>query len=328
VIAPRRAAELCERFGERRLLVLGDLFLDRYVWGSVERISPEAPVPVVRVDRESSMLGGAGNVARNALSLGARVEMVAAVGRDEAALRLRELFAKHELDPGGLVTVLDRPSTTKTRVIARGQHLVRYDLESDEPLAADALDQILEEVRARMGRVDGVIVEDYAKGVLTREVAQETVRIAAAAGRAVFVDPKLGPWDMYRGAELIKPNLREAQEVCGLRVRREHDLPRLGRAVLEHSGAQNVAITRGEHGIDWFAASGESGHFAARPRPVADNAGAGDTVISVMALARLSGASWPEAAELANCAAGFVVGLPGTATVTPEELRRMVEQRG
>jgi D-beta-D-heptose 7-phosphate kinase/D-beta-D-heptose 1-phosphate adenosyltransferase len=328
MISAQRAAELCERFATCRLLVVGDLFLDRYVWGGVERISPEAPVPVVRVDRESAMLGGAGNVARNVLSLRGSVEMVAAVGKDSAADQLRDLFARQELDASGLVAVSDRPSTVKTRVIARGQHLVRYDLESDEPLPPDALEQILLEVRGRMGRVDGVILEDYAKGVLPREVAQETLRIAAAHGRPVFVDPKLAPWDMYRGAELIKPNLREAQELCGLRVRSEQDLERLGRAVLDHTGARNVAITRGERGIDWFAAEGEHVHFAARPRPVADNAGAGDTVISVMALARLSQASWAEAAELANCAAGYVVGLPGTATVPPAELCRMVEQGG
>ncbi len=328
MISARRAAELCARFGGRRLLVIGDLFLDRYVWGSVDRISPEAPVPVVRVDRESAMLGGAGNVARNVLSLGGGVEMVAVVGRDAAATELRELFAKQSLDARGLVAVPDRPSAVKTRVIARGQHLVRYDLESDDPLPPEALDQLLDEVRTRMARVDGVILEDYAKGLLTRELATETMRIASTQGRPVFVDPKLGPWDMYRGAELIKPNLREAQELCGVRVKSPADLERLGRALLEHSGARNVAVTRGEHGIDWFAAGGEHGHFAARPRPVADNAGAGDTVISVMALARLCDASWAEAAELANCAAGYVVGLPGTATVTPEELRRMVEQGG
>ncbi len=325
MIDPAQARKLVQGFTSCRVLVVGDLMLDRYVWGSVDRISPEAPVPVVQVQRESTMLGGAGNVVRNLVSLGAQVEVVALVGDDESAGELRRLLDHWKIDPSGLIVDASRPTTEKTRVIAGSQQVVRYDRESNEPLLPAATESLLGAVGARAGRVDGVIVEDYGKGLLEPGVAREAMAEFGRHQRRVFVDPKLQPWDVYRGAELLKPNLREAQEVSGIKLRGEDDLESMGRALLEQTGAQTLAITRGAEGMTLFPSSGPTEHVATVRREVADQAGAGDTAIAALALARLAGASWREAASLANAAAGVVVAIPGTATLSPADLLRSVE---
>lgn len=319
-----RSRSLVDRFAECRVLVLGDLMLDRYLWGAADRISPEAPVPVVRVERESTMLGGAGNVVRNLASLGARVDVVALVGDDEAARELERRLDHWKIDAGGLVVDASRPTTEKTRVIAR-QQIVRFDREAEEPVPRALADQLLEGVRARAPRVDGAVLQDYGKGLLTAEVAGEAIAALREHGVRVFVDPKEPPWSQYRGAELLKPNLREAVDLLRERVRSAADLERVGRAVLEHAGVELVAITQSDRGMTLFPTDGPTRHVATVGRAVADQAGAGDTAVATLALARLAGADWLEAAILANAAGGFVVGIPGTATVTPDELLRVVD---
>ena len=319
-----RAVPLVDEFPAHRVLVLGDVILDRYVWGSVDRISPEAPVPVVRVDRESSMLGGAGNVARNLASLGAQAEIAAALGEDDAAQELLRLFAKWKIDVAGLVSDASRPTTVKTRVIARAQQVVRYDRELVQPIRAATVDALLDALRVQAARVEAVIIQDYGKGLLSREVVQEAMVLFAERGLRVFVDPKEGDWGMYQGAELIKPNLREAEQVTGIRAREQPNLERLSRALLELSGARSIAITRGNEGMTLYTAEDGLHNVPTVERGVADVAGAGDTAIATLTLARLSGASWIESAELANAAAGFVVGVAGTATLTPRELLAML----
>ena len=318
-VSAERVREIVRGFADCRVLVLGDFMLDRYVWGSADRISPESPVPVVVVDRESTMLGGAGNVARNLASLGARVEAVTVVGDDAAAEELARLMAGWKIPTDGFVVDRSRPTTEKTRVIARNQQVVRYDRESDTPIDARVSQTVLDAVRARADRVQGVVIEDYAKGILPGvvEAAMETFR---EAGVRCFVDPKSEPWDVYAGSELVKPNLREASELVRTRVRSDEDLERVGRLVVETTGAGMVAITRGEEGMDLFDADGSSQHVPANRRGISDLAGAGDTSIAVLALARLSGADWAEAAQLAVGAAGYVVSIPGTATLTPDDL--------
>ncbi len=315
-----RYKSLVEQFPARRVLVLGDVILDRYVWGSVERISPEAPVPVVRVERESTMLGGAGNVARNLAGLGAQTEIVAAVGEDDAARELLQLFSSWKIGVSGLVTDAERPTTLKTRVIARAQQVVRYDRERDEPIAASTADALVEALRAQAPQVEGVVIEDYGKGLLTPNLIQEAMAIFAEHRLRVFVDPKQGDWAGYRGAELVKPNLREAEQITGIRVREESDLEPLGEALLGLTDAHGIAITRGERGMSLYSKAQGLQQVPTVARAVADVAGAGDTAVATLALARLSGASWIESAELANAAAGFVVGVPGTATLTPHQL--------
>lgn len=320
MISVERGRAIVERFAQTRVLVIGDLMLDRYVWGSVERISPEAPVPVVRVERESSMLGGAGNVVRNLASLGSQVDVVALIGRDDAARELHRRLDHWKINASGLIEDDERPTTQKTRVIAHNQQVVRYDHEVDEPLGQRILGRVLERLQERAGSADGVILEDYGKGLLDPSVVPEVMRICAEHELPVFVDPKQLPWEMYAGAALVKPNLREAQDVTGIRVRNSADLDRVGRSILEMSGAQLVAITRGEDGMALFPRDGATQLVSTRPRAVADQAGAGDTAISTLALARLSGATWEEAAALANAAAGVVIGIPGTATLSAHDL--------
>lgn len=320
MISVERGRAIVQRFAETRVLVIGDLMLDRYVWGSVDRISPEAPVPVVRVGRESSMLGGAGNVVRNLASLGSQVDFVALIGCDEAARELHRRLDHWKIDASGLIEDAERPTTQKTRVIAHNQQVVRYDHEVDEPLRPRILEQVLERVQERAAKADGVVLEDYGKGLLDPAVVPEVMRICAEHELPVFVDPKGLPWDMYAGAALVKPNLREAQDVTGIRVRNGADLERVGRSILEMSGAKLVAITRGEDGMALYSSDAAAKLVATRPRAVADQAGAGDTAISTLALARLSGATWEEAAALANAAAGIVIGIPGTATLSADEL--------
>jgi len=319
VSAGARERALIRSFSDFRVLVIGDLILDRYVWGNTERISPEAPVPVVRVDRESTMLGGAGNVARNLSSLGAQVELVSLTGADEAGAEIRRLCEDWKIETRGVVADPSRPTTEKTRIIARAQQVVRYDRETDEPVSSDLAERLLEGVREAARRADGAILEDYQKGLLSPEVLAEVLSLLRQAGVRVFVDPKGTPWS-FRGVELVKPNLREAEQVGQIRVRSDSDLERLGRALLELCGSQTVAITRGMEGMTLFSHGEPTLHVPTAPRAVADVAGAGDTAIAALALARLAGASWREAARISNAAAGVVVSVPGTATVDPEKL--------
>jgi len=326
MITSDRSRAIVDRFPACSIGVLGDLILDRYVWGSVDRISPEAPVPVVRVDRESTMLGGGGNVARNLASLGAHTKVMAVVGEDDSARELERLCAHWKIDASGIVVESGRPTTLKTRVIARAQQVVRYDRETEQPIVAASIEALLDVLRTSASGLDGVIIEDYGKGVLAPDVIRGAMDIFAEENLRVFVDPKEGNWEVYRGAELVKPNLREAQQLTGIRVRGASDLDRLGRELLSVTRAQTVAITRGEEGMSLFSEDGGVQHVPTSARAVADVAGAGDTAIAALALARLSGASWIEAAEVANAAAGFVVRIPGTATVTQEELLGVLEE--
>jgi D-beta-D-heptose 7-phosphate kinase/D-beta-D-heptose 1-phosphate adenosyltransferase len=319
VTASARELELIRSFSGSRVLVIGDLILDRYVWGSSERISPEAPVPVVRVDRESTMLGGAGNVARNLSSLGAQVELVSLTGADDAAAEIRRLCEAWKIETRHVVGDAARPTTEKTRIIARSQQVVRYDREVEDPVSDALAERLLDGVRECAGRVDGAILEDYQKGMLGGAVLSEVLALLAQAGVRVFVDPKGPPWN-FEGVELVKPNLREAELVSGIRARSDADLERLGRSLLGLCGADTVAVTRGREGMSLFSRGEPTLHVPTAARAVADVAGAGDTAIAALALARLAGASWREAARLSNAAAGVVVSVPGTATVTPDEL--------
>lgn len=320
LIGRERLIELTSRFEGLRVLVLGDAILDRYVWGKVDRISPEAPVPVVAVTRESTMLGGAANVAWNLSSLGASVELFSVVGEDESARELARLLSETKVD-GSYVTVdPERPTTVKTRIVARAQQLVRFDRESESDISPEATDALLEALRARAPRAGAAILQDYGKGLLSGVVIRQAMEIFAGAGVPVFVDPKAANWSLFEGAELVKPNLREAQELTGRRVDDDAGIESLGRELLDRTGARTVVITRGEAGMDLFHRDAPSEHFPAQVRAVGEATGAGDTAIAMLALARSAGGSWSEAAELANVAAGAVVAVPGTASVTRDEL--------
>jgi D-beta-D-heptose 7-phosphate kinase/D-beta-D-heptose 1-phosphate adenosyltransferase len=317
---PGRLVALLERFRRVRLLVVGDVVLDEYLWGTVERVSPEAPVPVVHVRDESVVLGGAANVVRNVVALGGRVALCSVVGDDAAGRRLGELVKDLGVDPGGLVVAPGRPTTRKTRVIARSQQVVRFDRETHEPLAPGVAARLLEALDAGLTGADGAIVEDYGKGVLAPRTALAAMRRLRAAGVPVAVDPKsaLGP---YRGAALLKPNLREAEALSGVAIRGPGDLARAAARLRRRIGGGALVVTRGAEGMTLFESDGPGVEVATARREVFDVQGAGDTTIAALSLGLRAGATLFEAAVIANAAASVVVGKVGTATASADEVR-------
>lgn len=316
----RRLEKLLDGVRHVRLLVVGDVVLDEYLWGDVERVSPEAPVPVVHVRRESMVLGGAGNVVRNVVALGASCDFCAAVGDDRAGDRVLELLAELGVDPSGILRVPDRPTTRKTRVIARSQQIVRFDRETTEPVAPPVARRLLAAIDAALPRVHGVVLEDYGKGLLAPRVVRAAMRRFEAAGTPVSVDPK-SDWTAYRGAALVKPNLREMEALVGARIQTRDELARAAARLRRRLGGAVLVVTRGAAGMTLFSDDARGVEVPTPPREVFDVQGAGDTAIAMLTLALRAGGSLLEAAVLANAAAGVVVGKIGTATASPDEVR-------
>lgn len=319
----RRLQSLLDRFARVRLLVVGDVVLDEYVWGDVDRVSPEAPVPVVHVRNETVVLGGAANVARNATALGASVAVCSALGDDPGGRQVVGLLEDLGVDPDGLILVPGRPTTRKTRVIARSQQVVRFDRETLDPLPADAGRKLQRAVERALGSVDGVVIEDYGKGVLSRRVAAAIMRRARADGVPVAVDPKndVAP---YRGAALLKPNLRETETLSGLPIANRSQLARAVRRLRRKIDGGAVVVTRGAEGMTCFEDDGDGVDVRTVAREVFDVQGAGDTTIAALVLALRAGASLLEAAIIANAAAGVVVAKVGTATASIDEVRELL----
>lgn len=296
-----------------RILVIGDLMLDRYWFGEVERISPEAPVPVVHVARKEDRLGGAANVARNIVALGAQVTLAGIVGQDEAAQRMRELIQ----DAGIQATLLEdpqHPTTLKMRVLGRQQQLLRIDFEQ-KPSAA-LVDQLYQSVEALMSAHDIVVLSDYAKGVLSH--VETLIMMARSQGVQVLVDPKGSDYRRYRGATLVTPNRSEMQQAVG-HWSSEDDLTDRAQRLRHDLGLEAVLVTRSEQGMTLFTESGRD-HVDAEAHEVFDVSGAGDTVLATLAVMRGAGLNWPEAMRWANRAGGIVVGKLGTSVVTAGEL--------
>jgi rfaE bifunctional protein kinase chain/domain len=311
--------KLVRGFTQLRLLVVGDVMLDEYLWGDVERVSPEAPVPVVHVRRESRALGGAGNVVRNVVAMSAQCRFCAVVGDDAAGDRIVDLLKELGVEAGGVVRDSSRPTTRKTRVEARSQQLLRYDRETDAPIAGPAARGLVAAIEAALDQVDGVVFEDYAKGVLAPAVVRRVLKRCRTRELFVAVDPKdaVAP---YRGASLVKPNLRELEALTGVRVRAPADLAKAAGKLQRQLGGSDVVVTRGALGMSIFENGRPQQDVASAPFEVFDVQGAGDTAIAALALARLAGGSLAEAAVIANAAAGVVVGKVGTATATPDEV--------
>ena len=311
---------MVSRFSSLSVLVAGDLMLDHFVIGRVSRISPEAPVPVVEHDHDEFRIGGAGNVAHNVRALGGRVELVGLVGRDAAADRLRAEMAARGMGCEGLVADSGRPTTTKQRIVTtRNQQVARVDYEDDAEAAGEVERLLVERAREVLRRADVVVVSDYLKGAVTRALVAALVDGARDRGVPVLVDPKIPHIDYYAGATLATPNQHEAETAAHVRIRSDADARRAGQIFLDRAKCRGVLITRGEHGMSMVDPAGEA-HFPAVAREVADVTGAGDTVIAALALGLGAGAALAEAAQLANHAAGIVVGRFGPATVSPEEL--------
>lgn len=304
---------MLEKVRSVRLLVVGDVMLDRYWFGDVSRISPEAPVPVVKVERIEERLGGAANVARNAVALGAQTALLSVVGDDEAGRSLSRLLADGEID-AGLHVDRDIDTTVKLRVIGRQQQLLRIDFETTP--SHEILQAKFSEFVSRVEACDVVILSDYGKGGLTH--ISEMIRLARAAGKPVLVDPKGDEWGKYAGATVITPNRSELREVVG-RWSSDADLAAKTQKLREELGLEALLVTRSEEGMTLFTGS-EAHHQPAQAREVFDVSGAGDTVIATLAVMLAAGAGWAEAIRIANVAAGIVVGKLGTAVVTREEL--------
>jgi rfaE bifunctional protein kinase chain/domain len=316
--------KILEKFGKRRILVIGDLILDHYIWGNVRRISPEAPVPVVEVTRESFMLGGAANVAHNIVSMGGKASVIGIAGLDMAGKTLVDMLTEKGVDCNGIFTE-NRPTTVKTRVIAHNQQVVRFDREDSKYVGGTILKGLTEYIKSVGISHDAVIVSDYKKGMVSRDLIRgilgnaKSGKSGTRGGLFVAVDPKIGHFDLYRGVSLITPNVMEASSGSGIEIRDEKTLFRAGRALMRKLGCAAVLITRGEQGMSLFEKRGVT-HIPTVARKVYDVTGAGDTVISAFTLAHACGASMEEAAIIANHAAGVVVGEVGTAVASPEQL--------
>jgi D-beta-D-heptose 7-phosphate kinase/D-beta-D-heptose 1-phosphate adenosyltransferase len=315
-LSTARAHALVDRFAGLPVLVVGDVMIDRFIVGAVTRISPEAPVPIVRFRSEHLRLGGAANVANNVAVLGGRAELVGLVGTDTAGQRLREQLAAAGIGVEGLVADPARPTTEKVRVVTeRNQQVARIDYEHDADCDGEAQRALVARASGARDRAKAVLVSDYLKGVVTRPLV-ESLRGAVP----LVIDPKIPHLACYAGATLITPNHHEAETATHMRIRNDEEARAAGRAFRAATHCTAALITRGEHGL-WLSADDVEGSSPAVAREVADVTGAGDTVAATLALALAAGASLAEAAVLANYAAGIVVGKFGPATVTPDELR-------
>jgi rfaE bifunctional protein kinase chain/domain len=319
-LAAAEARDLFGRMRGKRVLVVGDVMVDEWVWGSVSRISPEAPVPVVAVGDHSFTLGGAGNVASNLRAIGARVAFAGAVGDDAEGRRVLELFDAIEVDRSGVIALSDRPTTRKTRIVAHNQQVVRADWESTEAFAPSDRARIGTVVAGRAPQYDAIVLSDYAKGLFSRDVVE-----AARACPVVTADPKPKNIDLFAGITCVAPNASEAAGASGIAIRDDASLEAAGTSLLERLGCRYVVVTRGERGMALFGAQGERLRVPSVARAVFDVSGAGDTVIAVLTLALAAQAPMTLAMQLANFAAGAVVEKLGTATASPEEIVELVE---
>ncbi|HDL17899.1 MAG TPA: D-glycero-beta-D-manno-heptose-7-phosphate kinase [Bacteroidetes bacterium] len=315
-----RVQSLLNSFRGKKILVLGDLMLDRYLMGQVHRLSPEAPVPIVEIDAEYSRLGGAANVGNNVMALGGIPVPVGIVGNDNSGQELMDLMAKENFLKDGIVVAENRPTTVKTRVIANNQHVVRTDREIKKDLEPELSEQVLSLLAKLIPAMDAVIIEDYNKGLVTKEIIEFTVTSARDQGKIVTVDPKFDHFFDYRNVTVFKPNRREAAEALGMKIENKEQVVRAAHTLFDRLGCQCLMMTLGEDGMAIFNREREVKFIPTRARKVHDVSGAGDTVISTITLSLVAGMELEEAATLANFAAGVVCGEVGIVHITPEAL--------
>jgi len=303
-----------------KVLCVGDLMLDRFVHGDVERISPEAPIPVFRVTRETEMLGGVGNVARNIDAMGGRAVLISVVGGDDTAAAVKSQLQALGHSSFRLMEDAQRPTTIKTRYLAAGQQMMRADRETTAALADGVRQNLIETVRDALADASVLVLSDYGKGVLGNGVAAELIALAKKAGKPVLVDPKGYDYEVYRGASMITPNRKELQEAAGLPTASDDEVIAAARKLIDGHGIESVMATRSQDGMTLVEKSGDISHFPAEAREVFDVSGAGDTVVATLATALAAGGTLEQAARLANVAAGIVVGKVGTAVVYEADL--------
>jgi rfaE bifunctional protein kinase chain/domain len=324
LVSKKRLLEIIDNFARSKVLVVGDLMIDQFIWGSVSRISPEAPVPVVEVTSENFLLGGSANVMNNIFSVGGKVNVTGIIGPDDMGDLLIRNFEEMNIDTMGVIVEKSRPTTVKTRIIARSQQVVRFDKEDKNSVNLSSIGKMLEYVESIGDDLGAIVVSDYSKGIISERLLKGIRELTSGRDIIVCIDPKQNDFSLYQGFDVITPNHHEAGLALGMEITCQDDLIRNGESLLEKFGFKAVLITKGEEGMSLFEDGGNITHIPTVAREVFDVTGAGDTVIGVFALSMAAGATFKEAAVLANHAAGIVVGKVGTATVSQEELRKML----
>ncbi|MDR1087041.1 MAG: D-glycero-beta-D-manno-heptose-7-phosphate kinase [Endomicrobium sp.] len=318
--------KLISLFKKQTILVVGDSMIDKFIWGKVKRISPEAPVPVVEVNKETEVLGAAANVANNIAALGAKAFIVSAIGEDTTGKTLMEMLSEKNISSEYLVYSLYRPTIIKTRIIAASQQVVRVDKEIKGTFEKSTELKIIKNIEEVIPKVNAVIISDYGKGVVGPSVLKKTISLARKYKIPVAVDPKIDHFKKYKKITTMTPNEKEAIEGMGAKnIKTDEDIEVLGKKILKTLGSQSVVITRGEKGMTLIGPNNKITRIPTRAKEVYDVTGAGDTVISTMTLALAAKADLLNAAEIANFAAGIVVGKIGTATTNPKELEEVIK---
>jgi D-glycero-beta-D-manno-heptose-7-phosphate kinase len=320
-----RVAGLIKEFGRSKVVILGDIMLDEYLFGRVTRISPEAPVPVVEIGSTKLLLGGAANVAANIRALGDEAILIGAVGDDEAAVKLSQLLKEKSISRDFLVGDESRQTTIKTRIIAHSQQVVRADRETTHELDAETEESVLKRFMSVADGIKAVIISDYGKGVITKSLLEKVLQVCQGRGIFVAVDPKETHFFNYKRVSLITPNHHEAGQAYGRRILNERDLLEVGNGLLKKLEAKAILITRGAQGMSLFCHDRPPTHIPTFAREVYDVTGAGDTVIATFVSAICAGADMVEAAVIANVGAGYTVGQIGTATISLAQLRQELE---
>ena len=315
-----------DRFKELTALVIGDLMIDEYLWGSVDRISPEAPVPVVAVARENQTLGGAGNVINNLVAMGAKVIAIGTAGTGKAGRMIFKKLTDLGVETTGIVSEPDRPTTRKTRIIASNQQVLRIDREIKRLITPETCDKLLGIIESKIAEVDFIIISDYDKGLVTRELVAGAVALARQHGTLVLADPKSLDFTKYTGVSVLTPNKKEAGQAAAMDIRTSDELEAAAQKIMAQAGLERLLITCGKDGMVLFEKGRSFETIASKARQVFDVSGAGDTVISMLGLGLAQGASFSDAAAVANQAAGIVVAKVGTATASIDELNQAVER--
>ena len=310
-----------------KVVVVGDILMDEYVWGDVSRISPEAPVPVVEIKQETKMLGGAANVVNNIASLGGTPILCGVIGDDQTGREIVDTMQQEGLRTDGIIRESGRPTSIKTRVVAHNQQVVRFDREVRKRLEDESINRILDFVRQIEGGYEAIIVTDYGKGVISAELMEGLRKFLSDSRTLIAVDPKTGNFEFYQGVDVITPNHHEAAAFCRMEIVDEVSLVQAGRHMLNELNCRSVLITQGKDGMTLFERNGEISHIPTVARKVFDVTGAGDTVISALCLGLASGMDLKSAAIIANVAAGIVVGEVGTSTVGVEDLKKAINSR-
>ena len=319
-----RLEELLRAMKGKRIAVVGDLMLDRYIWGSVSRVSPEAPVPVVDMETEQARLGGAANVAMNIKSLGGEAILVGVIGSDNSGKQLFEILREGGFSTEGIVIDGSRPTTVKTRVIANNQHVVRIDREQKADISYTIQQKVMDMLTRSIDTIDGIILEDYNKGVVVAGLIRQVIELANKKKKIITVDPKFNNFYEYQNVTVFKPNQKEAEEVLGKKLKTDEEVEQAGALLLRKLNCSYVLLTLGARGMALFDASGGSARIPTRARNVQDVSGAGDTVISTLTIALGAGADIREATVLSNAAGGIVCGYVGIVPIDPNELRSSI----